>query len=263
VPQPVAAGTLDAVNRRYPTLWAHGAPWAHLMASFPGGDNFRLYTIGAPGRVRPATTHTPAVVLTMPDIATFAVRQRKGQRYAIWRVRHAVHVWLQGHRVASSGAARVPAGASWLRLVASNDLGSRQRLLHLASPVPPAPPRPRPTAPPTPRPTVRPMPQPSRRLIARPTAAPRPTATSTPRPTATPTRRPTRTPTPASVTLGTTSPTALSTPPAVPTPRPTKTPTPVSVTIGATAPGSATTPPVAAVTATPTPVSVTCCLPQP
>jgi hypothetical protein len=59
VPQPVGAATLDAVNRRYPALWAHGAPWAHLVATFPVHDpivcyvescSFRLYAIQAPRR---------------------------------------------------------------------------------------------------------------------------------------------------------------------------------------------------------------------
>jgi hypothetical protein len=174
---------------------------------------------------------------TTPEIATFAVLRRKGQLEAIWRVRDAAHVWLQGRLVSSSGAMRVPAGASSLRLEASNDVGSRQRLLHL---VPPAAPRPRPTATPTAPPTATPVPPPT----ATPTA--RPAATSTPRPSATPTARPPRTPTPVSVTVGTTQPPVLSRPPVVPAPRPRATPTPVSVTIGST------TPPGAAVTPTPT-----------
>jgi hypothetical protein len=196
--------------------------------------------------------HTPdqhAFVVTTPEIATFAVLRSKGQLEAIWRVRDAVHVWLQGRLVSSSGAARVPAGATWLRLVASNDVGSRQRLLHLA---PPATPRPRPTATPTAPPTATPVPPPTATPTARPTATPvpPPTATPTARP-ATPTPRPTRTPTPVSVTVGTTRPPALSRRPAVPTPRPSATPTPVSVTIGSAAPRGA------AVMPTPTAVTVT------
>jgi hypothetical protein len=59
VPQPVGAATLDAVNRRYPRLWAHGARWAHLVATFPIHDpvvcyvqycSFRLYAVQAPWR---------------------------------------------------------------------------------------------------------------------------------------------------------------------------------------------------------------------
>jgi hypothetical protein len=191
--------------------------------------------------------HTPdrhAVVLTTPDIATFTVRYRDRKLYAIWLVRNAVHVWLQGRLVTKSGDDRIPPGASWLRLVASNDVGSRQRLLHLARLVPPATP--------TRHSTMTAGDRRHRRLIARPTVAPRPTATPTPHPTETPTAPPTATlkPTP-------TTPSVLSTPPAVPTPRPTATPTPVSVTIGST------TPPVPAVTSTPTAVPVTCCLAQP
>jgi hypothetical protein len=181
--------------------------------------------------------HTPdrhAFVLTTPDIATFTVLRRKGQLEAIWRVRDAVHVWLQGRLVSSTGAAPVPAGASWLRLVASNDVGSRQRLLRLVRLVPPATPRPRRAATPTPRPTATPVPPPTATPVPPPTATPtpRPSATSTPRPSATPTARPTRTPTPVSITIGTTR------PPAVSTPRPSATPTPVSVTIGSAAPPS-------------------------
>jgi len=45
VPQPVGVGQLDAVNRQYPTLWAHGAPWAELVADFPQGYHWRLYAL--------------------------------------------------------------------------------------------------------------------------------------------------------------------------------------------------------------------------
>ncbi len=45
VPQPVGVGQLDAVNRQYPDLWAHGAPWAQLVADFPEGYHWRLYAI--------------------------------------------------------------------------------------------------------------------------------------------------------------------------------------------------------------------------
>ena len=38
-------GQLDAVNRQYPTLWAHGAPWAELVADFPQGYHWRLYAL--------------------------------------------------------------------------------------------------------------------------------------------------------------------------------------------------------------------------
>jgi hypothetical protein len=190
------------------------------------------------------TTDRHAFVLRTPDIATFALRRRHGKLYAIWLVRHAVHVRLQGRLVPSAGTGLVPAGASWLRLVASNDVGSRQRLLHLARPVPPATPRPRPTATPTVRPTTTPprrptmtaTARPSRLLIARPTAAPRPTATPSPRPTETSTARPTATSAPPPTrtravrpaTTFTPRPTATSTlrPTVISTPRPTKTPTP-------------------------------------
>jgi hypothetical protein len=172
------------------------------------------------------TTDAHAFVLTTPDIATFTLQRRKGQLYAIWLVRNAVHVRLGDRLVASAGAERVPAGASWLRLVASNDVGSRQRLLqHFASLVPPA----RPTR----QRTTTPVARRRRLLIAPPTAtfAPPPTATFAPPPTATPIPRPT----------------------VASTARPIATPTPVSVTIGST------TPPVAAVTSTPTALPVTCC----
>ncbi|HKO23829.1 MAG TPA: hypothetical protein VJY65_03705, partial [Chloroflexota bacterium] len=204
------------------------------------------------------TTDAHAVVLTTPAIATFALRRRKGQLEAFWLVRNAVHVRLQDRLVGSAGVELVPIGPTWLRLVASNDVGSRQRLLLLPRVGPPArPARQRttaaarrhrlPTARPTaaPRPTATPTPRPTDTPAAPPpaTSTPRPTATSTPRPTATSTPRPTATSTPR--------------PTVTPTPRPTVTPTPVSVTIGLT------TPPVAVVTLPPTAVPVTCCLAQP
>jgi hypothetical protein len=69
VPAPNGASKLDAVDRRYPDLWAHGTSWAHLIADFPGGVHFRLYAIEAPGQVRPATTHTPTVPRCASDHA--------------------------------------------------------------------------------------------------------------------------------------------------------------------------------------------------
>jgi hypothetical protein len=184
------------------------------------------------------TTDAHAFVLTTPDIAAFALRRNKGQLYVIWLVRNAVHVRLQDRLVARAGARLVPPGASWLRLVASNDVGSRQRLLPLARLVPPA------------RATRQRTTAAARRrrlLTARPTAAPRPTATLTPPPipTSTPSPIPTSTPRPTA--------TRTPRPTATRTPRPTATPTPVSVTIGST------TPPVAAITSTPTAVPLTCC----
>lgn len=53
VPRPTTVGTLDAVNRRYPRLWSKGAPWAHLIAEFPGSYHWRLYAIDATGYRRP------------------------------------------------------------------------------------------------------------------------------------------------------------------------------------------------------------------
>ena len=61
------------------------------------------------------TTDRHAVVLARPDIATFAVRRRHGQRYAIWLVGHAVSVHLQGQPVASAGEQLILPGASTLR----------------------------------------------------------------------------------------------------------------------------------------------------
>jgi hypothetical protein len=95
------------------------------------------------------TTDTHAFVLTGPHIARFAVHRRKGKLYVIWRVRNAVHVWLQGRPVPYAGERIVPRSTSWLRLVASNDVGIRRLRLRLAQPVPAATPTPRPTATPT------------------------------------------------------------------------------------------------------------------
>ena len=49
---------------------------------------------------------------------------------------YAVHVLLQGRRVAHAGEGLVPPGTSRLDLVATNDVGIRRRLLRLAHPVP-------------------------------------------------------------------------------------------------------------------------------
>src|SRR5919202_2849030 len=99
------------------------------------------------------TTDTHAFVLTTPHIARFAVHRRKGKLYVIWRVRNAVHVWLQGRPVPYAGERFVRRSTSWLSLVATNDVGIRRRRLRLAHPVPTATPTPRPTATPTLRPT--------------------------------------------------------------------------------------------------------------
>jgi hypothetical protein len=99
------------------------------------------------------TTDTHAFVLTTPHIARFAVHRRKGKLYVTWRVRNAVHVWLQGRPVSYTGEGLVPSGTSWLRLVATNDIGIRRRRLRLAHSVPAATSTPRPTATPTLRPT--------------------------------------------------------------------------------------------------------------
>jgi hypothetical protein len=93
------------------------------------------------------TTDRHAFVLTTPHIARFAVHRRKGKLYVTWRVRNAVHVWLQGRPVSYTGERFVPPGTSWLHLVATNDVGIRRRRLHLAHSVPAA------TATPTLRPT--------------------------------------------------------------------------------------------------------------
>jgi hypothetical protein len=113
------------------------------------------------------TTDRHAFVLTTPDIARFAVHSHKGKLYVTWRVRNAVHVWLQGRPVSYAGERLVPSGTSWLRLEATNDVGVQRRSLHLAHSGPAATSTPRPHS-----------------VLA---------ATSTPRPTATPTLHPTRT----------------------------------------------------------------------
>jgi hypothetical protein len=180
--QTSAATSLTLDGRPVP---AHGrvvlpAPLHSVTYRLVARNGARRATADLPVVVDARSTAPHAVVLTTPDIATFAVRRRRGKLYAIWLVRHAVRVQLQGHAVASAGARPVPPGTSWLRLVARNDVGSRQRLLHLARPVPPARPRTRPTR--LARPRTRPVPTPRahpRRMVAA-------------RPTATPTARPTR-----------------------------------------------------------------------
>lgn len=51
VPEPRAhnISALDAVNRRYPMLWAGGEPWTRLLAKFPGRHQWRLYAVVPPG----------------------------------------------------------------------------------------------------------------------------------------------------------------------------------------------------------------------
>lgn len=46
VPKPVGINILDAVNRTWPGLWAGKVPWATLIRSFPGGNEYRLYRVG-------------------------------------------------------------------------------------------------------------------------------------------------------------------------------------------------------------------------
>ncbi|MCL6564212.1 MAG: glycosyltransferase family 39 protein [Firmicutes bacterium] len=46
VPRPAGVATLDAVNRTWPGLWAGKVPWATLIRSFPGGNEYRLYRVG-------------------------------------------------------------------------------------------------------------------------------------------------------------------------------------------------------------------------
>jgi hypothetical protein len=47
VPEPTSSGLLDAVNRRYPTMWTDGAGIATLAVEFrstvPGVSSWRLY----------------------------------------------------------------------------------------------------------------------------------------------------------------------------------------------------------------------------
>jgi hypothetical protein len=203
VPAPDGASKLDAVDRRYPDLWAHGTSWAHLIADFPGGVHFRLYAIGTPGQVRPATTPTPTVPRCASDHALLCAG------------RHG----LAPHPTATF----------------TPQPTSTPTLRPTATPRPTVTPSPRPTRTSTLRPTATPTTRPTRTptalSVAIATRAPRridrpPIATMT----AVPTPRPTGTPTPVSVTISSTT--------AVPTPRPTETLTPVSITIGSTAPGS-------------------------
>jgi hypothetical protein len=197
------------------------------------------------------TTDPHAFVLTTPDIAIFAVRRRHSRLHAIWLVRRAIRVQLQGRPVASSGERPVPPGASTLRLTAANDVGSRQRVLRVARAAPTATPRPRPTATPTVRPTGTPLPGPTATSTPPATGRPaaRPAALSTPPPTSIPTLQPTVT--------STLPPTRTPTPPPTATFIPRPTPTPVFVTLGTTSPA------IAAPTSTPTAVLVTCCPAQP
>jgi hypothetical protein len=185
------------------------------------------------------TSDPHAVVLRTPEIVTFTVRRRQGRLYATWRVRNAVHVWLQGRAVPHMGARRVPPGASGLRLVARNDVGSRQMLLPLGRLVPTATPRPTatPPVPPTGTPTRHPTQTPTPLPTVTPTA--RPTATFAPSPTSTPAIRPATVSTP----RPTIPPTHTATPPATaaPTRRPTVTPLPIA--LRTMVPGFITTPP--------------------
>jgi len=48
VPQPANLGLLDAVNVRYPRLWAGGDSWARQIADFPAGHHWRLFLITSP-----------------------------------------------------------------------------------------------------------------------------------------------------------------------------------------------------------------------
>lgn len=46
VPRPDGVGLLDAVNRRWPGMWAGKVSWAHLVAQFPQQDPaWRIYTV--------------------------------------------------------------------------------------------------------------------------------------------------------------------------------------------------------------------------
>ena len=45
VPKPVGVGSLNALNRQYPGLWAGQVPWTRLVRSFPGSFHYRLYAI--------------------------------------------------------------------------------------------------------------------------------------------------------------------------------------------------------------------------
>lgn len=45
VPQPKGGNKLDAIDRKYPQLWAGKLSWTHLVLSVPGGSNWRLYKL--------------------------------------------------------------------------------------------------------------------------------------------------------------------------------------------------------------------------
>lgn len=45
VPNPSGVAQLDAINRAWPGLWAGRVPWTHLIKTFPGGANYRLYAV--------------------------------------------------------------------------------------------------------------------------------------------------------------------------------------------------------------------------
>lgn len=47
-PRPHNVTMLDAVNRRYPSLWSGRLPWTHLLATFSGPKHWRLYAIVTP-----------------------------------------------------------------------------------------------------------------------------------------------------------------------------------------------------------------------
>jgi len=63
VPQPTNLGLLDAVNQRYPQLWAGREPWARQVADFPPGHHWRLFMIISPTatRGRGAGAHHPVL----------------------------------------------------------------------------------------------------------------------------------------------------------------------------------------------------------
>lgn len=45
VPQPSGLGSLDAVNRAWPGMWAGHVPWAKEDPSFPGGGAVKLFLL--------------------------------------------------------------------------------------------------------------------------------------------------------------------------------------------------------------------------
>ncbi len=45
VPQPSGVAQLNAINRAWPGLWQGRVPWLHLIKSFPGVDNWKLYQV--------------------------------------------------------------------------------------------------------------------------------------------------------------------------------------------------------------------------